>query len=313
MLRRTKLLVALVLVATAAPVLSAGNQAPGASGAAASAACTKAPTWKATTPRFGISLGGSSGSSVINDLTNEEKRFGTTIKVVRTWDNYIPTTNVWAKRNYGSRWVVTSIQEKPQAVINGTYDSALRQYFSNAPTTAPIFWNYWHEPEDNVKAGEFTAAQFVAAWKHIADIAASYCRTNLYPTLDLMGWTTEAASKLNWKDYYPGSDYVSVLAWDPYNNARGIASSYATPASIFASPVAASAAAGKPFAIAETGSTRTPGDSSGTGRAAWLTQVASYLRTNKAVFTTYFQSTNTADFELRDAPGIAAWKAAMAS
>ena len=279
----------------------------------ASAACVTAPTWNPTTTRFGISLSGSSGSSVTDDLAAEERRFGTRVNAVRTWDSTIPTGDVWAKRTagFGSRYVVTSIRAKPQDVIAGRYDSQLRSYFSSAPTTMPIFWNYFHEPEDEVKAGQFTAAQFVQAHKRIADIAGSYCRSNLYPTLVLMGWTAMPASKLDWTDYYPGSGYVSVLGWDPYNGAQGDATSYRSPATLFDAVVGKSRAAGKPFGIAETGTARIPGDSSGTGRAAWLKQVESYMEANRAVFVTYFQSTNNGDFELRDAPGVAAWKAAM--
>ncbi len=137
------------------------------------------------------------------------------------------------------------------------------------------------------------------------------CHSNLYPTVILMGWTAMPASKLDWTDYYPGSSYVSVLGWDPYNGANGDATSYKSAASIFDPVVAASKSVGKPFGIAETGTVRIPGDSAGTGRAAWLKSAAAYLKTNKAVFTTYFQSTNKGDFELRDAPSVSAWKTVM--
>lgn len=307
MLTRTALLAATVLVAAAAPVLTTGPSV-----APAEAACVKAPAWTPTATRFGISLSGTSTSSVIDDLGREESRFRTRIPVVRTWDPTIPTTNVWAKRTgFGTRWVATSIRAKPQEVLSGRHDSALHQYFSNAPTTTPIFWNYFHEPEDEVKAGQFTAAQFVAAWRRIADIAASYCRSNLYPTLVLMGWTAMPASRLDWRDWYPGAAYVSVLGWDPYNGATGQATSYKSPATLFDPVVAASRSAGKPFAIAETGTVRIPGDSAGTGRATWLRSVQSYLETNRAVFVTYFQSLNNGDFELRDSPGVSAWRTAM--
>lgn len=311
MYKKTRLAAAGLLVASAVSVLMV-DAAPG-STPEASAACVKAPAWTSTSTKFGISLGGGSRTSVVDDLATEENRFGTHIPVVRTWDSYIPTGDVWKKRaaGFGSRYIVTSIRAKPSEINSGKYDSQLRSYFSSAPTTTPIFWNYYHEPEDEVKAGQFTAAQFVSAFKHVADIAGSYCRSNLYPTLVLMGWTVDPSARLDWTDYYPGAGYVSVLGWDPYNGAHGEATSYRSAASLFGNVVATSKAAGKPFGIAETGSDRIPGDSTGTGRAAWLTSIASYLDANNAAWVTYFQSTANGDFELRDSPGITAWRKAM--
>jgi hypothetical protein len=281
----------------------------------AEAACVKAPTWAPQKTRLGVSLNVNSGSrSTGEDLKVEESRFGTRINVVRTFDTGMPNST-WAQRTswFGTRWNSTSIKLPPREVNSGKYDSALRNYFSTMPKTSPIFFTYYHEPEDEVKSGQFTATDFRTAWKRIINIAAGSCNPNLFPTLILMGWTAEPASKLNWKDYYPGADYVSVLGWDPYNGAHGDATSYKDPSTLFDNPVAKSSAAGKPWAITETGSDRIPGDTYGSGRAAWLTKVANYAKYNKAVFLTYFQSTNNGDFELRKDPEIGTWRKAMSS
>ncbi len=197
----------------------------------------------------------------------------------------------------------------PKDVSAGKYDAAMRTFFSTAPTDRPILWNYIHEPEPMINSGQFTAAQYRAAFQHLSTLASSFCRTNLFPTMVLTGWTTEAASKRNWRDYYAGSDYTSVVAFDPYNNAHGGATAYTSPSTLFSSTVAAGKASGKPWGIAETGSNRIPGDSAGTGRAKWLTAMGAYFKTNGASFVTYFQSTNNGDFELRDAPSISAYRA----
>jgi hypothetical protein len=294
----------------AAPVLSLGSTEPAQT---AVAACQKAPTWTGGQTKFGISLNATSTSNMYDDLQQEERRFGTRIPVVRTFDTGMPRSDAWKQRSawFGRRMVVTSIKLKPQEVNAGKFDSQLRNYFQTAPTDAPIFWSYYHEPEDEVKRGEFTAEQFRQAFRRIVNIAAASCKSNLYPTLILMGWTAEPASKLDWRDWYPGSDYVSLLAWDPYNGAHGDATYYKSPSVLFDAVVEKSRLAGKPFGIAETGSARVPGDSSGTGRAEWLKKVASYLRWRGAVFATYYQSTRNGDFELRDAPGVSAWRSAM--
>ncbi|MFT4081937.1 MAG: hypothetical protein QM638_05080 [Nocardioides sp.] len=275
--------------------------------------CAAAPAWKQRKTRFGISLGSNGGSSMGQDLKAEQKRFGTRIPVVRTWDNTLPMRTSWSvkKKWYGKRWVVNTIRIAPRTVLSGKYDKRLRTYFRTAPRKTPVFWNYFHEPEDEIRAGKFTAKQYRKAWRHVARIAASFCRSNLYPTLVLMGWTADSRATPTWTALNPGRRFVSVYAWDPYNGALGDATHYERPAKIFRPVVKASKKMNRPWAIAETGSVRVPSDTSGTGRAAWLRKVAKYSRRHHAVFVTYYQSTRNGDFELRRRPEIPVWRKAM--
>lgn len=298
---------ALVAGVGSPPTVSVSASTPAAS------KCKIAPNWTRRPTRFGVSLGSNGGESMGQDLRHEQRRFHTRIRVVRTWDDRLPTRTPWSvkKRWYGRRWVVTSIRVRPQEVLSGAYDHRLRTYFRTAPRRAPIFWNYWHEPEDEIRAGQFTAKQYVRAFRHVARIAGSLCRSNLYPTLVLMGWTANSHAFPNWSDVDPGRRFVSVYAWDPYNGALGDATHYIRPARLFRPVVRATRRAHRPYGIAETGSVRVPSDPSGSGRAAWLHKVAKYSRRHHAVFVTYYQSTRNGDFELRTRPEIPIWRKAM--
>ncbi|HEY6740210.1 MAG TPA: hypothetical protein VI076_15310, partial [Actinopolymorphaceae bacterium] len=68
--------------------------------------------------------------------------------------------------------------------------------------------------------------------------------------------------------------------------------------------------AGKPFGIAELGSVKVEGDSSGEGRAAWIRDLTSYLIEHDALWATYFDIDHDADsdYRLRDRPSIDAWR-----
>lgn len=311
---RTTILALLLGTALPAGVVPSGKPTDAARAAATTdRSCAIAPRWHRTATRFGVSLGSNGGGSMKEDLDLEERRFGTRIPVVRTWDDTLPTRTSWArkKRWYGSRWVVTSIRVAPQEVLSGRYDGRLRHYFRTAPRRSPIFWNYWHEPEDEIRAGQFTARQYRRAWRHVARIAGSLCRGNLYPTLVLMGWSANPAATPAWDTLDPGRRFVSVYAWDPYNGALGDATDYLAPRRLFAPVVAVRRKVHRPFAIAETGSVRVPGDDDGSGRAAWLRRVRSYARTHHAVFVTYYQSTRNGDFELRESPELGVWRKAM--
>lgn len=171
----------------------------------------------------------------------------------------------------------------PQHVLDGSYDGQLRSFF--AATPRKTFWTYWHEPEDDIERGSFTAAQYRAAWVHIAAIANASGKP-LVATLVLMGWSTQPASHRTWTDYYPGSDVIDVLAWDCYAT-----TSSATPQSMYGNTRADSVAAGKPWAIAETAaSARTFPDES--KREAMLTSMSRWLATSdpQPLFVTYFDS-----------------------
>jgi hypothetical protein len=183
----------------------------------------------------------------------------------------------------GDAPLVISFKIPPAQVLNGSYDNQLRTFFAQTPQKT--YWTYWHEPEDDIERGSFTAAQYRSAWAHIASIAKASGKP-LVSTLILMGWTTKPASHRTWTDYYPGSDVIDVVAWDCYAT-----TSDATPESMYASARAASVSAGKPWAIAETAASehRFPDPQK---REAMLTSMSRWLAASnpQPVFVTYFDS-----------------------
>lgn len=258
---------------------------------------------------FGVNLDLTGGRSM-QDAWNHATTFGTP-GVVRVFNSGAPSN--WSAANYArGADLAVSFKISPQSILNGSHDAQLRTWFRAAPTNVGVYWTYFHEPEDDIAKGDFTATQFRAAWQRIATIADEICKPNLHATLVLMDWTVDSRSGRKFSDYYPGSAYVDVLGWDPYNpwqNNTG----YKAPAAIFGEVINVSKAHGKPFAVAETGSLLMGGDK-GTQRATWLRATGEYLRNQGAVYVTYFDAVTPGgkyignDFRLRDAPSIAAWK-----
>ena len=259
---------------------------------------------------FGSSLGqSSSGGTREEALAREECRFGS-LGTVRLFDDALPSS--WSSlETFKGKSLVISFRPPPADVLAGTFDEALLAWFKAAPRDQETYWSYVHEPEAEIARGTFTAADYRAAWQHIARLEDQAGNEHLHSTLILMGWTVNPASKLDWKDYYPGDSYINVLAWDPYNDAGSVAgpSTYPDPATVFGDVIAVSKAAGKPFGIAETGSRLIPSDPGGEGRAAWLTKVGAYLKDHKALFVAYWDSAvGVGDYRLTDAPSAAAWR-----
>jgi hypothetical protein len=206
--------------------------------------------------------------------------------------------------------LVISFKILPKEVLSGSHDAQLAAFFAATPRRA--YWSYWHEPENDIEHGRFTAADYRAAWVHIAAIARASGKP-LVPTLILMGYTTKGSSGRTWTDYYPGRDVVDVLAWDCYARVAG-----ETPENVFGSARAASVAAGKPWAVAETGVGSHVLPDPATRRAA-LTAMSKYLAdsTPKPVFVSYFDSEPDAISRgfgwniTQDPAAAAAWLAGM--
>ncbi len=259
--------------------------------------------------RFGASLS-TSGQTIDQAVAGARAKYGP-LPVVRVFDPGLPPPDAWARRGAVLHGVdtVTSFRARPARLLSGALDARLRRFFATAPRSREVYWSLDHEPEPEIAAGEYTAARFRAAFRHVAALARSVCNPHLHATLILTGFTARPVSHRDWRAYYPGRDSVDVIAWDIYNGATGDATRYQDPAVVFGPAVLTSELAGKPFAIAEVGTNRIPGDSRGRGRAGWLVRSGAYLRAQGALFVTYFDSTRDGHFLLDDPPSMHGWRA----
>jgi len=204
-----------------------------------------------------------------------------------------------------------SFKASPTQVNTGAYDATIKAWFAGAPRDRDVYWTYFHEPEDNIAAGEFTAAEYRAAWQRISALADTAGNTKLHATLILMCFTLEPSSGRTFADYYPGASAIDVLGWDCYNG-NASKGTYIDPAAQFDRVLATSKSLGKPFAVAEFNSHLVAGDG-GAGRAAWLKTSASWLATNHAVYVSIFDSPVGGDYRMTDSASQQAWKQVVAS
>lgn len=253
---------------------------------------------------FGASVWRNAGESYPSALARSDRDYGG-LDLVRVFYPGAPAP--WpGLAGIPDRPVSVSFKLPPAAVAAGAYDDQMLAWFRGAPADREIYWTYYHEPEDNVKAGEFSAAEYRAAWRRLASLADRAGKPRLRSTLVLMCFTLQKASGRNWQDYYPGSDVIDVMAWDCYSylSKKG---GYLPPENIFDDAVDLTRSLGKPFAITEFGSAVATGDN-GAGRAAWLRQTGRYLESRGAVFAAYFDSPVNDEYRLLDAESKAAWR-----
>lgn len=259
----------------------------------------------AQTTRFGAAVWPVDGETYQQALARADKAYGR-MDVTRVF--YPGAPSAWpGNAGMSGRHVAVSFKFHPANVVAKKHDAQMLQWFKTAPRDRDVDWIYFHEPENDIEDGAFTAAQYRAAFRHLAGLAKQAKNPRLKSTLNLMCWTYNKNSKRSWQNYYPGSDVVDVMAFDCYNTSAK-SGKYVDPATIYGAAIANARALKKPFAIAETGSTVVKGDTGAKGRAAWLDKAATYLSAQKARYVTYFDCTVGGEYRLLDKGSQAVWK-----
>lgn len=226
------------------------------------------------------------------------------LQIIRAYaDNGVVQWPEWLPKD---RSVYISFKLQPKNIVDGSNDKVLTDFFNNFPSGYKIWWSYFHEPEDNIKDGKFTAAEYRQAFEYIIALQKKLNKSNLIPTLTLMSYTLKPESKRNWKDYVPKG--IECFAWDGYYRGSG----ELKVDDIFAKARQISIETGIPWAVAETGVNRN--ERSGRVedakempievRAKLLTMLAEDLSTVKPLpqFVSYFNSKGPNDPKKSDWP-----------
>jgi cell division septation protein DedD len=254
-------------------------------------------------PLFGASVG-------YEGLAQTTAQFGR-MPIVRVYYPGLPASNAWDGGQAGANdsAVIVSFKALPKDILSGADDATLTHFFDTAPTGHPIYYSYYHEPEDNIAAGEFTLADYKAAWARVAALAGAAHNPDLHSTLILMSWDLVKASGRDWKSYLPGGGIISTLGWDAYpvGSATNVNPQPTSPADFMGPCIAASESVGLPYGFAEFGL------STATGRPAWMTEVGNYLLSSGALFATVFNGVaEYPTLQLTDQASQDVWKGFVA-
>jgi hypothetical protein len=247
------------------------------------------------------------GSSVKDaaDLAQDTSQFGR-MPIVRVYYPGLPPSTAWTTGLAGANKsaVIVSFKALPTDILSGADDAALRHFFDTAPTGHPIYYSYYHEPEDNIAAGQFKLADYKAAWAHVVALADAAHNSYLHSTLILMEWDLVKASGRDWKNYLPGGGIISVLGWDAYPVGSATNVPQLTAAPDFMGPaIAASKSVGLPYGFAEFGLS-TPA-----GRPGWLANIGKYLMGSGALFGSLFNgNAQYPTLQLTDSGSISVWR-----
>lgn len=303
--RSTSLVLSAALVAALCTAMAASvsSAAPAGSASADPTAAAATPPTSANT-RFGTSVYENQGESFNAAYRRVSGQYGGSLGAVRMFFPKLPASWEKIQSNVETTPVVVSFRADPAAVIAGRHDAELRRWFADAPTTRPTWWTYWHEPEND----SVSPSLYRQAWAHLSKLAATAGNAQLRSTLILMCWTLDAKSHRDWRTWYPGDNVVKVLGFDCYNTGRknGV---YRDPANILAPVKRVADSVGKPWGIAELGSTVVNSDGGEQGRAQWLRQYADLVSSMGGQFATYWDSrAGTLDYRLHDTASRSTWR-----
>ncbi len=247
------------------------------------------------------------------DLALKTTEFGH-MPIVRVYYPGLPNSNAWSSglAAANNSDVIVSFKALPTDILSGADDAALEQFFDTAPTGHTIYYAYYHEPEDNITAGDFTLSDYLAAWAHVVNLADAAHNPSLHSALILMAYDFDPHSGRTWTNYLPPGHIISTIVWDAYPNNTGLGTpDPATSPSFMGSAVAASKAAGLPFGFAEFNTTTIP------GRPAWYTAVGAYCSSSGALFCTLYDDSyngglgGSGTFYVSDTASENAWKAVV--
>jgi FlgD Ig-like domain len=264
---------------------------------------TRIATASSSIPLFGSSVG-------YVGLAQTTAQFGR-MPIVRVYYPGLPASNAWDGGAAGANdsAVIVSFKALPADILSGADDASLTHFFDTAPTGHPIYYSYYHEPEDNIADGQFTLAGYKAAWARVAALASAAHNPDLHSTLILMSWDLVKASGRDWKSYLPGGGIISTLGWDAYpvGSATNVNPQPTPPADFLGPCIAASNSVGLPYGFAEFGLSTTA------GRPAWMTEVGNYLMSSGALFATVFNGVaEYPTLQLTDQASQDVWKGFVA-
>jgi hypothetical protein len=180
---------------------------------------------------------------------------------------------------------------QPSQVVAGAADSVITSFAGSVPGDTTVFLTYWHEPNSELNAVQFTATEYKNAWIRIAGLLWSLpSRNRVIPMVNYSapnGWGA-AAWDDSWLVHYGdlGNDNA-IISWDAYGNPHasggltGLDTPYPSVGStldlMYAKTQLGGYEANGRWGITEINSPRRNFDPSESQRATWFQDVVDYL------------------------------------
>lgn len=197
-------------------------------------------------------------------------------------------------------WESTS--QRVEDIAAGQYDDYIRSWAEGVREfNSPVYLRPFPEMNGDWTPWNGNPAELVVAWQRIVDIFRLYGATNVKWV-----WSPNITDEPRTQDnrmelYYPGEDYVDILALDGYNwgDTRSW-SSWASFEQVFAAPYARIAALGaQPIWIAEVASAESGGD-----KAEWVREMFATTRFPRLEAVVWFNEDKETDWRIHSSDSV---------
>jgi hypothetical protein len=238
------------------------------------------PLSGASTPLCGINVPEPHAYTV---RRNEFGRIG----VARVYNHQmLPAKWTWQADGLSdSKSAQVSFKTDPAEIAAGTHDTVIRSWLSSIPASWTIWLTFWHEPNDELRAGVFTTSDFRAAWQRLSKIV----RAQKYQPGVTVYLTPVFAKYLvdtvGWSDaWVPPPSEVDLLSWDVFGNPTGgeaLNSPYPSVADLVDPCLRVTERVGfKRWGVSEFNTPRRTWDPQEQARVKWLSDFRSYCWTS---------------------------------
>lgn len=119
----------------------------------------------------------------------------------------------------GVRESMWSFKPTPATFAAGGNDTWFNNFLDSIPSGQKVIFIMWHEPEDNIRDGDFTLADWQAANNHMGQLVHAKNRPELRTAICLLGpWTFDPSSPYHTNEYWDsGFDTnIDYVGFDPY-------------------------------------------------------------------------------------------------
>ncbi len=217
-----------------------------------------------------------------SDLSNFESLVGKKMKLYADFEGWGNEFPYWLSSKVGEQGKTLVIFWEPDfgydQINNGSKDSYIKEFAVEAKAyNYPVILVPFDEMNLNEEAWGYgvngnTATKFITAWKRIHDVFVNVGASNVKFALAYNNVSIPNVSGNQYKDYYPGSEYVDYVGVDGFN----FGSPWQSFAQIFDSAISSASTFGKPLYIFSTGSVP------GSGKAEWIsTGLGSHIQNYK--------------------------------
>jgi hypothetical protein len=186
----------------------------------------------------------------------------------------------------------------PGSITDASFKTELRSLLNGVPSTHTFYLIVYHEPEDEISSGQFTAARYIQ-WQVMARAIIDDLNTKREEPLKLVGtlmaYTTQKVSGLDIDTYRPPDGTWDALGWDGYDTKFHHTGVSESAQEIFDNPVSSTYPKGGaiqtnerwnlPFLIIETG---TP--SNNPNRVDWINAACKFAQDHDAMVFTYWNN-----------------------